>query len=361
MTGRLALEDGTVFYGKSFGAEKEVTGEVVFNTSMCGYQEILTDPSYKYQIVNMTYPHMGNYGVNEEDLESEKVQVTAFLVREYLEHYSNFRATASLKDYLVKHGIPGLYGLDTRKLTRKLRTQGALMGIISFDPSLSDAELVSRVKSAPSMAGMELVKDVTGTEKKVFASEGKAKFRVAAYDYGIKQNILRNLTRRGCEVTLYPASTPAQTLLDQNPDGVFLSNGPGDPAAVTYAIENVKKILGKKPLFGICLGHQITGLALGAKTYKLKFGHRGGNQPVKDLRNERILITAENHGFAIDPATLPKGVSVTHQNLNDGTLEGIENREQKFFSVQFHPESAPGPHDAAYLFDQFISWMESRS
>ncbi|HCL56553.1 MAG TPA: carbamoyl phosphate synthase small subunit [Spirochaetia bacterium] len=358
MIGRLLLEDGSVFYGESFGSAEEIIGEVVFNTSMMGYQEILTDPSYKYQIVNMTYPLIGNYGVNTTDVESEKIQVAGFLAREYTDNYSNFRADSSLRDYLVKNKIPALQGLDTRKLTRKLRNQGAMMGIISFDERKTNEELLASLKSKPSMNGMDLVKNVTSAKTEVFEPVAPLKFQVAAYDYGIKKNILRNLTQRGCRVTLFPAETPSEKILETNPDGIFLSNGPGDPAAVTYAIENIKKLIGKKPIFGICLGHQITGLALGAKTYKLKFGHRGGNQPVKDLKSGKILITAENHGFAIDEKTLPKGVTPTHRNLNDQTLEGIEWNEKNLFSVQFHPESAPGPHDASYLFERFIENME---
>jgi carbamoyl-phosphate synthase small subunit len=358
MMGRLILEDGSVFYGNSFGAEKEFVGEVVFNTSMAGYQEILTDPSYKYQIVTMTYPLIGNYGVNEEDVESEKVQVSGFLVKEYTDHYSNHRATASLREYLIKNNIPGLSGLDTRKLTRKLRNQGAMMGIISFDARKTNEELLEQLKESPGMMGMELVKEVSGKEVKEYPPEGEARFHVAAYDFGIKANILRNLTQRGCRVSLFPAETPAEEIMKTNPDGIFFSNGPGDPAAVKYAIHNAKQMLGKKPIFGICLGHQILGLTAGAKSYKLKFGHRGGNQPVKDLKTGQVLITAENHGFAIDPETLPQGIMPTHRNLNDQTLEGIEWEEKKMFSVQFHPESAPGPHDASYLFDRFIELME---
>lgn len=356
--GRLVLEDGSVFYGEGFGSDQESVGEVVFNTSMMGYQEILTDPSYKYQIVTMTYPLIGNYGVNEEDVESSKPQVAGFLVREYQDFYSNFRANCSLGEYLRKHNIPALSGLDTRKLTRKLRTEGNKMGIISFDNKKTNEELVSLVKKYPSMQGADLVKDVTTEKIKEIEAEEEERFLVAAYDFGIKNNILRNLRKRGCKIKLFPASTPAEVLLEYNPDGIFLSNGPGDPAAVSYAIENIKKLIGKKPMFGICLGHQLLGLAIGAKTYKLKFGHRGGNQPVKDLITEKILITAENHGFAIVPDTLPSGVKKTHINLNDNTLEGIAWEEKKCFSVQFHPESAPGPHDAAYLFDQFITLME---
>jgi carbamoyl-phosphate synthase small subunit len=362
----LALEDGTIFPGNSFGAEGEKSGEVVFNTSLTGYQEILTDPSYKGQMVAMTNPLIGNYGVNDEDLESPSPQVAGFIVRENSKVASNFRSTASLDDYLKKHDVAGIEGIDTRMLTRRLRIKGALKGIIST-VDLDEKSLIKKAKECPGVAGIDLVKVVTCKEPYVWdeTKKSKYKFKVAAYDYGIKLNILRNLQRVGCEVTVYPADYPAEKVLATDPDGIFLSNGPADPAAVSYAIKNIKKLIGlpagrqvRKPIFGICLGHQLLGLALGGKTYKLKFGHHGGNQPVMDLKTRKVAITAQNHGFAVDINSIPKGtVELTHINLNDKTVEGMRHLSLPIFSVQYHPEAGPGPHDANYLFKEFVEMM----
>jgi carbamoyl-phosphate synthase small subunit len=369
LTAKLALENGTVFTGESFGATGETAGEIVFNTSMIGYQEILTDPSYCGQIVTMTYPHIGNYGINPEDVESSKPQVAGFVVREYSKFYSNFRATESLGDYLKRHGIVGIENLDTRKLTRIIRTAGAMNAVISTT-DLGDASLVRKAKEFPSMSGLDLAKVVTTKRLYKFSTNGKTgfsngslrdKYRVIAYDYGIKTNILRRLHERRCDVTVVPANFPAEEVLKLDPDGVFLSNGPGDPAAVTYAIENVKKLIGRKPIFGICLGHQILALAAGAKTFKLKFGHRGANHPVKNLLNETVEVTSHNHGFAVDPDSLPSDYEVTHIDLNDNVLEGFRHTSLPIFCVQYHPEASPGPHDSDYLFDDFISIMETKT
>jgi carbamoyl-phosphate synthase small subunit len=356
---KLALANGTVFTGESFGAEGETAGEVVFNTSMIGYQEILTDPSYCGQIVTMTYPHIGNYGINPEDIESSKPQVAGFVVREYSKFYSNFRASESLGDYLKRNDIVGIEGIDTRKLTRIIRDTGAMNAVISTTDS-DDASLVGKANAFPSMAGLDLARVVTTNAPYKFSPNGKSgyKYRVVAYDYGIKTNILRKLYERGCDVTVVPASFPADEVLKLNPDGLFLSNGPGDPAAVTYGIENIRKLVGKKPIFGICLGHQVLALAAGAKTFKMKFGHRGANHPVKNLMNETVEVTSHNHGFAVDPDSLPPEYEITHIDLNDNILEGFRHKTLPVFCVQYHPEASPGPHDSDYLFDDFIRTME---
>ena len=354
-TAILLLNDGKKFEGKKLGHLGETIGEVCFNTGMTGYQEILTDPSYCSQIVTMTSPHIGNYGINKEDVESNKIQVSGFVIKEESIVPSNWRSTSSLDEYLKKNKIVGIQDIDTRSLTRHIRDQGAMNGIISsVDNDL--VNLSNKLKKAPSMNGLDLAKTVS--TKKVYKWSQTGKFKVAAIDYGIKHNILNILKDNNCEVTVFPAQTSAKEILDFNPDGIFLSNGPGDPSAVTYGIEMVKSLLGSKPIFGICLGHQILSLALGAKTFKLKFGHRGINHPVKNLETEVVEITSQNHGFAVDINSLPENVVATHINLNDNTNEGIECKEFKAFSVQHHPESSPGPHDSRYLFDKFIKLMK---
>ncbi len=370
MRALLALADGTYFEGESFGARGEALGEVVFNTSMMGYQEILTDPSYKGQIVTMTYPLIGNYGINDEDFESRLPWVEGFIVKECSPVVSNWRARRSLPDFLRDYGIVGIEGIDTRTLTRHLRDHGAQEGIIS-STELDPEVLVARARAVPALSGRDLVQEVTCAASYVWDGGPSTLVEtpppagriphVIAYDYGIKRNILRRLTDWGCRVTVVPATTPAEAVLEQQPDGIFLSNGPGDPAALPYMIAQVRQCLGVKPVMGICLGHQILALACGAQTVKLKFGHHGGNQPIRDLRTERVLITAENHGFAVDPATLPDALEATHMNLNDGTVEGIRHRELPVFSVQFHPEASPGPHDARALFAPFLASMLPRS
>jgi len=364
----LLLEDGTCFEGRAFGAPGTRVGEVVFNTAMTGYQEILSDPSYNEQIVTMTYPLIGNYGTNNEDVESRRPFVRGFVVKENCPHPSNWRSGRSLDEYLRAHGVVGLQGIDTRRLVRHIREQGAMRGIISSVPTDLDA-LRAELDRYPGLVGRDIVRDVTvdapydWDEPVVDVLTGEAhkppvKYRVVAFDYGIKYNILRLLRSHGCAVTVVPAAASAEEVLQRDPDGVFLSNGPGDPAAVHAAIATIRGLLGKKPIFGICLGHQLLALALGAKTYKLKFGHHGANHPVKNLDTGAVEITSQNHGFCVDPETLPAGVEVTHVNLNDQTNEGIRCREQRAFSVQYHPEASPGPHDSAYLFAAFIALME---
>lgn len=378
----LALADGKIFAGTGFGAEGEAIGEVVFNTSMTGYQEILTDPSYEGQLVAMTYPEIGNIGVNAEDVESRKPFVKGFIVKNYTSQPSNWRAAQPLHEYMSANGIVGIQGIDTRSLVRHLRDHGSQEGVISTLTADVRA-LVAKAQASPGLVGKDLVREVTcagaydwnqgmwdldggykarDAVKPREKRRGKGTFRspaffVVAYDYGIKFNILRNLAESGCRVRVVPAPTPAEEVLAMNPDGIFLSNGPGDPDAVPYAKDNVRKLIGKKPVFGICLGHQIMGLALGGKTYKLKFGHHGGNQPVMDLTTRKVEITAQNHGFAVDADSLKGAAQVTHLNLNDNTVEGLAHRELPIFSVQYHPESSPGPHDADYLFKRFTDMM----
>ena len=368
----LALADGTLFKARAFGALKTTTGEVVFNTSLTGYQEILTDPSYCGQFVTMTYPHIGNVGINPDDSEASTPWVAGLFVREVSRMPSNYRATETLPDYLQRHDIPGLTDLDTRALVRHIRLQGAMMAALSSDLSLSEADLVEMARTAPPMEGRDLVKEVTCPEpyhwdvgvipewQTLERPVAEKRYRVVAYDFGIKHNILRLLHDVGCEVTVVPATTTAQEALALQPDGIFLSNGPGDPAAVTYAIRSVADLVGAaKPIFGICLGHQILGLALGGQTHKMKFGHRGGNQPVQ-YRGGPVAITSHNHGFAISAGSLPSEVEVTHINLNDDCIEGLRHRRKPIFSIQYHPEASPGPHDALELFHQFVKLMDEQ-
>ena len=367
----LALEDGTWFKGAAAGAEGEARGEVVFNTSMTGYQEVLTDPSYSGQIVTMTCPEIGNYGVSSEDVESRVPQVAGFIVREESPIASNWRSEGTLREYLVANSIVAISDIDTRALTRRLRSGGVMRGVIMTGDALDPAALVERARSLPTMEGSDLVRDVTCREAFdwpqedpdefgiAIARRAKRRLKVAAYDFGMKWNILRRLSAHGCDVRVYPATTPAAELLASSPDGIFLSNGPGDPAPLTYAIENAKTLIESNvPTFGICLGHQILGLAMGGETFKLKFGHRGANHPVKKLETGKVEITSQNHGFAVDPKSLPDDVAVTHVNLYDGTVEGLRHTSKPVFCVQYHPEASPGPHDADYLFDDFLKLIE---
>jgi len=364
----LALADGRVFRGDACGAGGEASGEVVFNTAMTGYQEILTDPSYRGQMVCMTYPLIGNYGISPEDVESRRPWVNGFIVKEMCGYPSNWRGRIRLEDYLREHGIVAIQGIDTRALTRHLRDHGAQEGIISTVEADAD-RLVDRARALPGLVGRDLVTEVSVAEPhgwdqgtwdlaRGYTAPPAPRFRVVAFDSGIKQNILRQLSSLGCGVTVVPARTPAEAVLEMKPDGVFLSNGPGDPEAVPYLVESVRGLVGRTPIFGICLGNQILGLALGGKTYKLKFGHHGANHPVRDLSTGRVEITAQNHGFSVDPTSVAKlGLDETHVNLNDGTSEGMRHRELPIFSVQYHPEASPGPHDAHYLFHRFIDLM----
>ena len=367
----LALADGRIFSGKSFGATGEASGEVVFNTAMTGYQEVLTDPSYKGQMVTMTYPQIGNTGINPEDVESGRLYLSGFIVKEYLDCYSNWRATMSLDSYLKENGVVGIQGIDTRALTRHLRDKGAQNGIIST-VDFNVQSLLAKVRAVPSMAGLDLATGVT-CDKPYEWTEGlwelgngysrqdnaKRKYKVLAYDFGIKYNILRCLVSAGCDVTVVPATFPAEDVLAMNPDGIFLSNGPGDPEPMHGVIENIRKFVGKKPIFGICLGHQLLGLALGGRTVKLKFGNHGSNLPVIDLSTRKVEITAQNHGFSVDIVSLANACELAHENLNDQTVEGMRHKELPIFSVQHHPEASPGPHDSHYLFGRFVELMEA--
>jgi len=372
----LALEDGRVFHGTSFGATGTATGEACFNTSMTGYQEVLTDPSYRGQVVAMTYPQIGNYGVNPEDAESSQPHVRGFVIGELCPVPSNFRSTQSLQDYLAEADIPGIEDVDTRALTKHLRSAGAMQSCITTELDADAA--TAAAKAAPPMAGSDFVKEVSTEAGYNWSDESRnwtipnpttgqqgyhedlppAVHRIVAYDFGIKRNILRCLRQHGFDVEVVNSRTSAADVLARNPEGIFLSNGPGDPAALDYIHAEIRQLLGKKPIFGICLGHQILSHALGGKTFKLKFGHRGGNQPVKDLRSGTIAITSQNHGFATDSGDLPSNVEVTHLNLNDDTVEGIRHLEEPVFSVQYHPEAAPGPHDASYFFSEFARLVE---
>lgn len=363
----LALEDGTTWPGFAFGAIGQRSGEVVFNTAMTGYQEVLTDPSYYGQIVVMTAPHIGNTGVNFDDEESQRAWLSGFVVRAASPRTSNWRAQNSLDAYLRDRGVVGITGVDTRALVRHIREQGAMRAVIASGEFDANA-LVEAARSSPTMEGLDLVKDVTCAEPYNWAEPNPGEwgqtpesypYHVVAYDFGIKRNILRMLSERGCRVTVVPAATSADTVMDLQPDGVFLSNGPGDPAVVSYGIDAVRDLLGKTPMFGICLGHQIMGLALGGSTYKLQFGHHGGNQPVRDNTTGKVEISSHNHGFAVDPESLPGNVDVTHVNLNDNCCEGLRAADQQAFAIQYHPESAPGPHDSDYLFDEFIAMMKA--
>jgi carbamoyl-phosphate synthase small subunit len=369
----LALEDGKIFEGESFGADGECLGEVVFNTSMTGYQEALTDPSYCGQILTMTYPLIGNYGINKQDYESRRIWVEGFVVKELSSITSNWRSEISLAEFLVKNNIPAIQGIDTRMLTKHLRSAGVMKGIISTADFDKDS-LIVKARGWSGLVGQDMVKRVTrdkvsewnteGVDSRVWSPEMNEqlpppKYHIVAIDYGMKHNILRRLRQVGCEVTILPATATAKDVLALNPDGLFLSNGPGDPEGVPYAIETIRNLIGKLPIFGICLGHQLLGLALGGKTYKLKFGHRGSNQPVKDMTTGKIEITSQNHGFCVAEESLPEDIERTHVNLNDGSNEGFRHKKLPIFCVQYHPEASPGPHDASYLFRRFTDLMDT--
>lgn len=347
MKAKLILENGIIFEGKAFGYLKESVGEVVFNTGMTGYQEILTDPSYYGQIVTMTYPLIGNYGINIEDIESKSIKVKGFIVREKCSYPSNFRCEFQLEDYLKQNKIIGLEGIDTRALTKILRNNGTMKGIIT----LEESELDDVKTKLDAFSNKDAVKEVTS--KEIIQIDGKGK-HVAILDFGIKQNIVRNFVERGCKISIFPYNASAQSILDVNPDLVFLSNGPGNPEDLPETIENIKQLIEKKPIVGICLGHQLLALSLGGKTTKLKFGHRGSNHPVKDLEENRVHITSQNHGYVVQ--TLPKEIEITHVNLNDGTVEGMKHKTLPIYSVQFHPEACPGPKDSEYIFDRFMNY-----
>ena len=358
MQALLVLEDGTVFRGKSFGACGESYGEVVFNTSMAGYQEIITDPSYKGQIVVMTYPLIGNYGINKEDVESRNLFLEGFVVKEYSKIFSNWRSKLSLGDYLKKNNILGIEGVDTRALTLHIRQAGAMKAVLSTKV-LDEKKLIQKAKNSPGLVSVDLVKEVTCSKKYIWHGFKNSRYKVVVLDCGVKYNILRKLAENKCRAIVVPANTEVGEILKIKPDGVLLSNGPGDPAAVKYVIDTTRKLIGKVPIFGICLGQQILGLALGGKTYKLKFGHHGANHPVKDLRTGKVSITVQNHGFCVDINSLSKKeIEITHVNLNDQTLEGIRHKKLPIFSVQFHPEASAGPHDAKYLFSEFVDLMK---
>ena len=354
---KILLENGIYLEGKPLGYIGTTGGEICFNTGMTGYQEILTDPSYSGQIINMTYPHIGNYGINSEDIESDKIQCAGFIVKQASDFPSNYRSEYSINNYLKKNKIVGIQDIDTRMITRIIRDEGAMNGIISSE-NIDKHEMQERLNLLPNMNGLDLAKRVSCKAPYLFKKNTKKKYKIAAFDFGIKTNILRILSDYNCEIKVFPAKTEKNEILSYNPDGIFLSNGPGDPSACKYAIKTVKSLLGFKPIFGICLGHQILAIALGAKTYKLKFGHRGCNHPVKNLKTNIVEITSQNHGFAISNENLLKNIAITHINLNDNTIEGIECKKYSAFSVQHHPEASPGPHDSKYLFENFIKLIK---
>ena len=354
----LALEDGTIYEGTALGKAGKSYGEVVFNTGMTGYQEILTDPSYSGQIVCLTYPMIGNYGINEEDLESSRVQVEGFIVREAARIPSNWRCGQTLDEFLKARNVVAIEGIDTRALTRKLREYGVMMGAISTEETA--AEALQRIKNSPSYAGIDFARKVTAEAPYIWPFEGTPRYQVALLDCGVKYNIMRSLASLGAQTTVYPCTTPAEEILERNPDGIMLSPGPGDPAELGYIVETVKKFVGKKPIMAVCMGNQLLGYAFGSRTFKLKFGHRGSNHPVRDLLTDKVYITSQNHGYAVDPNELKGGMEVANINLNDGTVEGLRHREYPIFSIQYHPEASPGPMDSKYYFQQFSKMMEQK-